>query len=676
MQWPLTMNKKNSGNYFGLLLKEDQGIAMIIRKNSNLGELVEYEKFSYTNGWENLIQDVDEVLFRLESKYKLHLEETIFFVFSHLIDEKTNQIKNPYQVTIKNLSKHLELKPLGYIDCREAVIKMIHSKEEIALTAILIELDKNDNNIFIFKAGQMVFNRIVSRTDNLIDDLNMVFNELKGKILLPARLILYNSKDLDLEVTKILSYHWPKELFVQLPKVEIIQEKEIVNSLVNIFSQQLNSAPHQEQPISQSITTKTGFIIGDDISTKQSKILLQPKNRLPLMDLSYWRESLSKVWLKITSLKSSWYKILLPIGLLIIGLSILANEYYLHRARLEIFVPTIKIKKTINIATGEKGNVDLLLKPTSKTADISASKQATGEKEIGEAAAGEVTLYNFSKEITFAKGTKIETKGLSFIINDEIKVASASLTSDGSAKLPGKNKVGVSASQIGDQSNLEKGQTFKIEELDQDLYFAKNESNFSGGSKKTIITFSSTDAQDLKNEVLKKAKNQKSTDFNLNEDEKIITQKTLTELTELNYSKEVGDEATEVTLTAKAKTTIFTYKKSELVTIINPELIEELTTGYSFDKTKINYQIDKVEEKKGKINLSISANANAIKTLDKNRAVKVLLGKNKNDIDRILRDNFSITGYNLDLNQPLPIPILNQRLPIFPKNLEIEIDSL
>jgi len=104
-------------------------VAIIISSQIGVTEVVDFEKFNYTNSWENLAEDIDEVLYRLESKHKIHLEETIFFVYSHLVDEKTNQIKKPFQQKIKKLTADLELKPLGFIDCREAVIKTLEEKD-------------------------------------------------------------------------------------------------------------------------------------------------------------------------------------------------------------------------------------------------------------------------------------------------------------------------------------------------------------------------------------------------------------------------------------------------------------------------------------------------------------------------------------------------------------------
>ena len=59
-------NKKHKEFYLGIFLKEDQGIVMIFLKENGRLELIDREKFTYTNGWENLTDDVDEALYKLE----------------------------------------------------------------------------------------------------------------------------------------------------------------------------------------------------------------------------------------------------------------------------------------------------------------------------------------------------------------------------------------------------------------------------------------------------------------------------------------------------------------------------------------------------------------------------------------------------------------------------------
>ena len=55
-------NKADKEFYLGLFLKETEGIVMIFLKENGRLELVDKERFDYTNGWENLTNDVDEAL--------------------------------------------------------------------------------------------------------------------------------------------------------------------------------------------------------------------------------------------------------------------------------------------------------------------------------------------------------------------------------------------------------------------------------------------------------------------------------------------------------------------------------------------------------------------------------------------------------------------------------------
>ena len=104
MKLPFFKKNTNEGkNFFGILLKENEGIGLVIKiKNSNF-ILVDQEKFTFTNGWENIAEDLDGVILRLEQRTKLKLNETIFFVYSHFVDEKTKEIKKPYLQKIKEL---------------------------------------------------------------------------------------------------------------------------------------------------------------------------------------------------------------------------------------------------------------------------------------------------------------------------------------------------------------------------------------------------------------------------------------------------------------------------------------------------------------------------------------------------------------------------------------------
>ncbi|HEX7542991.1 MAG TPA: hypothetical protein VF385_02840, partial [Patescibacteria group bacterium] len=287
MKIPFFSNKAHKEFYLGIFLKEDQGIAMIFLKENGRLELVDREKFAYTNGWENLTNDVDEALYKLEKNLEVEIKKTIIFVYSHLVDEKIGDIKPVYLQKIKQLIKALDLKPMGYIECFEAMSFYLQKEDQISLTAILIEIDKTQLGIFTYVGGRIDSKKILSRTDNIIADLTEGFEEIKKKSnILPARIILYDSGNLDDTATKILSHRWNSDFFVQIPKVDILSEDEVINGLMNIFGEQIKNETSAKaslfgQPTGDKSEDKRenfGFMINEDIG---EKTLFQDKNTPP-----------------------------------------------------------------------------------------------------------------------------------------------------------------------------------------------------------------------------------------------------------------------------------------------------------------------------------------------------------------------------------------------------------
>src|SRR3989344_9345381 len=108
MKLPFFTKKVNESKFFvGLFLKEKEGIGLIMRIENSNAVLLDQEKFVYANGWEHLAEDVDELILKLEERAKVHLHETIFFLYSHFVDEKTQDIKKLYLNRIKDLVKSL-----------------------------------------------------------------------------------------------------------------------------------------------------------------------------------------------------------------------------------------------------------------------------------------------------------------------------------------------------------------------------------------------------------------------------------------------------------------------------------------------------------------------------------------------------------------------------------------
>jgi hypothetical protein len=231
--------------YFGLILREDDGVGMILKidETNHSISILDESKFNYSNSWERIVEDVDQVISRLENQNNLKVKQVIYFVYSHMVSQSDKQIKPIYLNKIKKIAKELELKPLGYIAYHEALVNYFRRIEESPLTSTIIELDKNSISIFIYKGGVVTYSNEIASTElsNLVGDLEVAFTKASSgnKAFLPSRMILYDSHNIEKESTKIITHHWNENLFIQIPRVEVITMDKIKEALINCFSDQL-----------------------------------------------------------------------------------------------------------------------------------------------------------------------------------------------------------------------------------------------------------------------------------------------------------------------------------------------------------------------------------------------------------------------------------------------------
>lgn len=120
---------------------------------------------------------------------------------------------------------------------------------------------------------------------------------------------------------------------------------------------------------------------------------------------------------------------------------------------------------------------------------------ATGKKLIGDAAKGKVTILNKTQQPkTFPAGTKLVANNLTFILDEEVQVASASSASSISEGIAfGKAEGKVTAAAIGPEGNLPKDREFRIANFDTSTYIATNKDPLAGGSSREILAVAQKD---------------------------------------------------------------------------------------------------------------------------------------------------------------------------------------
>ncbi len=660
MKIPFFSKKEQKEFYLGIFLKEDQGVLMTFLKESGRLELVDREKFPYTNGWENLTDDVDEALYKLEKNLEVEIKKTIVFVYSHLVDEKIGDIKPVYLQKIKQLVKGLELQAMGYVECFEAISFYLEKNEQISLTAILIEVDKTQLGIFVYKGGKIDSKKILSRTDDIIADLNEGFEGLKKKTILPARIILYDSGNLDDTATKILSHRWSSEYFVQIPKVDILSEDEVINGLMDIFGEQIKNQTQvkKEDNREREKRETLGFFLNEDVGEKP---IVEEKKE------NKFKGALDRLMTFLPKKNPINFsgKIFPIIGVLIIIISFFINEYFFHRAELTVYLPTQKLEKTTKI--------EINYRLASASADFSETINTTGKQEVGDKARGQVTIYNsnLSSAETLAQKTLIVSpNNLKFVLESEVKIASA--TGDASSSQPATAKVSVVAEGIGEEYNLTANTKFTIEGKSKNL-LAKNETALSGGSKKQIQTVAKKDQENLKETILNKAKKEIPS-IKVSSAEIAASSLSRVDFSKTDFSKELGEESNKLSLKATVAATHFLYDKNSFIdkalVLLKPEVKKE----YQLEKENISYTVNKIDKKDNQLIVNAKIKAKAVIKVSSTEIKKSVLGKNQSKLKEILKSQYKIDGYNLIIKEPLPL--LKNYLPFFLQNISLKNSSL
>jgi hypothetical protein len=737
-------SENEAESYCGIFLQEDKVTGFVYELLATKIHILAQHTSAYTNGMENVVEDIDDILFRLETDTNKKLSKTIFFVTSFFLDEDSKQIKKEFKAILKKITHELELQALGFIECYEAVAALIAKKEGVHLNLVLVELDQTSGHVFIYKNDKQIYSSFFERSEHLINDLTKQFTHVKGQFMLPPRIILYPHTQSHKHLVNLTNHSWSEELFMHIPKVEAISEDELFTGFADIFYTQLkdDSAPEtpersedssladsalaadaeqseplqaekdedvessipEEDPreerqieddqIGENPKNVMGFAIGADVTADlanpsaheslNEELSRNIENQESSEEITADRpstKSSKKFALTglMASIKNAASKVKLPLktqlfipigAVVIILLLFLGSEFFLHKEVVHVSFPTKNITKDLSFSSDE-----LDIKTGDVAADVSDSITTTGKKDIGEKAKGEVSIRNFDDtEKTFSKGSVLSANSKNFILDQDVKVASASVSSDNSSKIAGEAKGSVTADSLGPDYNLDKNTKFHIDDLDFSTFFAINESAFSGGTKRQAQTVSQKDINDLKAKVLNAGEKQGLDKMRaeVSKDQQIIDSLTSQELANVDFSKEVGDEAKTVSVKANVATTYYTYSEDTLKKKIQDSLKSSIPEGYSLPLENIQPKIKDATKAKNTVTLSISASGKSIKQVSKEDVIAAIKGKSKNSVESILKDTFQAENTTVEDKGLTFFPWM----PLFKNNITVEVSSL
>jgi hypothetical protein len=375
-------------------------------------------------------------------------------------------------------------------------------------------------------------------------------------------------------------------------------------------------------------------------------------------------------------LKKNKGLIFLPPAL--IGLLLILFVLYIFGLKstvvLHIDPKTVEKNQDITFSTKQSSDPSqniIAAEMVSTTQDGSASTTATGKKEVGDKAKGAVTIYSrISQSKTFPAGTVISgPDGLKFSLDKDVSVASSS--GDASSS-PATANVSVTASAIGKESNLPSGSKFTIAGFSEGDAVAKNSEAFSGGSKKDITIIAKADVAKITNSLPKtlEAKAKGDLEGKLDANKVLLPIFLSTNIEKKTLDKNIGDEASSVTLHATVSFDSAAYTKSEVESYAYSVLSAD-NSALSPAKESLSYTLSDISENGGDISGKINIKGFLLPKVDKEDIATQIAGKSFTDAQTILQKLPQVKSVDINLHPGLPF--FPSFLPRMPKNITIEV---
>lgn len=720
---------KKTGNesFIALLINEQSVQAGIWQIEGNKTKIISVgEKQGWSGKTDELVESVDlslsEAVARLVEVGKKEPEKIIFGLPHDWT--QAGKITDQKLDLLKKLSTKLSLKPIGFVVATEALVHFLKTNEGASVSTILIQINADDLRIVLIHLGEILGVEKVARSDSLALDVEEGLLRFPKEETFPPRMILYGEADLEAEKQILVSYPWQeperKLPFLHVPRIEIAEEDfeikalclaggtEMAKSEELISEDAEKPAVVEHKQINGQQEQDLGFVVGKDVLAEigkkespgkpddgqteplksEEKVAqveqvekVGVKNLLGLILTRIRVPRLRLAKLRLPSFAFAPPKLaLVGLFLVILGGGFLVFKT-IPRAQITIFVSPEELKEELELTLDPSALVwdekEKILPAQTLEASVSQSKTktTTGKKTIGEKAKGEITIYNRTDDQkSFSAGTVLGGPGdLKFTLDSEVSIASKTPDLVSGVDKWGEVKVEVTAVDIGAEYNLAADSQFKFEKFSSSLFLAKNTTAFSGGTSRQIQVVSEEDKVSLKKdlegeltakakeEILKKASGGKY----------FVEESLQTDIAQEEYSRKVGEETQEVSLTLEIKATGLTFEENSLRDLARLFLKDKIgAQDFRWEEAKLDSKVLEINSD-GSVQLKVMIAGKLYPGFSAEETAQNLAGKGfafqKNYLDNLPR----VTGFKTEITPAFFARL--KRLPSRAKNIKVEI---
>lgn len=370
--------------------------------------------------------------------------------------------------------------------------------------------------------------------------------------------------------------------------------------------------------------------------------------------------------------------LIIPIVLIILIATIFIYVFQV-KATVTLAIETKRIAETQDVSFSTDASNDfsdgiISAKEVEVSLEGSSTTNASGKKEVGEKAKGNVTLYNSDdvKKTIPAGTTLTSSNDRDFVTDKEIVIASASGDIFSGVK-SGTAKVDVTAKAIGNEYNLPSNTEFNVG--GSSTVAAKNEAAFSGGSKKEVTVVSKNDIAkldaDLPKSLTENAKNSLSN--TISGDEAVLPEFTAITLSKKTYDHKEGEEAKTVTLKATVVFTTLSYNNKDVEEFAQSALKGKYTQDLAISDKGVTAEVQDIEVEDGDATAVLVMSAGLLPKLNEEQVKEDLTGKSLVDAQSELEKLPQVQSAEVTFSPN--IPLLPKVLPRSKNNIQIKLTA-
>ncbi|HSX08646.1 MAG TPA: hypothetical protein VLF93_00655 [Candidatus Saccharimonadales bacterium] len=766
---PFLKSKKEESEYYLSLILTDEKVGAVILKaeEGNVKRINSHEAPLPESlddvSLDDLITTIDKAISRAEEilPSDIQTHQTIFGVKDNWVDPETKKIKKEFLEKLKKVCSALDLTPIGFMVTVEAITHLMQEEEGAPVSAVFAEIGKSYVTLNLLRGGKM----IETISSPHLESIPATVDKLLGHFtvpVLPARIVIFQSKPNERTNHAFLSHQWSKHLpFLHVPQVTVLPEmfdmrsvmygaatqmgfkvienkSEALHKLSNAeIKEEMKEAQDEElvaaEPLDRDLTPEQtqemedeaadadaandfGFVVDQDIADRKPQIHQEEPDEEMRFDgslapvdeesesiasrrkksaqgagsmIAGFSDKLPKN-VKLPSMSNltsmfkgnkPWLKIAIPVVILIVLIVGLSAFYYnVMKANVVLTMkPDAKSQdESVTFSTAESSDFSnnlIAAKKVSTSIAGQVSTQATGSKDVGDKAKGSVTIYNNNSDpVTLNSGTTLTAgNGQVFLLDNSVTIASQSGDIFSGTK-PGTTDATVTAKDLGTDGNEPSGTTFKIG--NDNTVAAKNDNAFSGGTKKTVTVVSANDLAKLRANLPKSVQSsaQQKLQQQADSGNTVLPLVGNPILENQVFSKNVGDQASQVTLNASVVYSGMEYSNQDLDDYAKSIMKQKFPQDPNIADNSVKETINDVSQRtKEAATATVSIQAGLLPNINKDDVISTIQKKSVGDAKATLGNLPQVES--ADIHFTPPIPLLPLLFPSLPHTITVTINS-